>query len=98
MGLYQQLLAKGKAAIEAIELPFKVRAEQKGLEMKILKLEEQIAKDELAIQQQKSNCPINWDTLGSAIDNKVLNERRLKQYQDLNTELFGETPAPATTA
>jgi hypothetical protein len=90
MGLYKRLLATGKAAIEAIELPFKVKAEQKGLEMKILKLEEQIAKDELAIQQQKSTNPIDWDALGNAIDRKVLTERRLKQYQDLNVELFGE--------
>lgn len=95
MGLYKKLLASGKAAIEVIELPFKVKAEQKGLEMKILKLEEQIAKDELAIQQHKSTNPINWDALGQAIDTKVLNQRRLKQFQDLNEELFGEETTTA---
>lgn len=95
MGLYKKLLASGKAAIEAIELPFKVKAEQKGLEMKILKLEEQVAKDALAIQQLKSTNPVDWDALGKAIDNKILNERRLKQFQDLNEEMFGEETTTA---
>lgn len=89
MSLYKDLLQKGKEAIAALELPFKVKKEKKNLEMKILELEQQIAKDELTIQEQKSANPIAWDKLIKAIDDKELNERKLKQLQALETELFG---------
>lgn len=88
--LYAKLLSKGKEAIQALELPFKVKKEHKNLEMKILELEQQIAKDELTIQEQKSSSPVNWDTLISAIDNRALNQRKLNQLQKLEEELFTE--------
>lgn len=90
MGLYKELLGKGKEAIAALELPFKVKKERKNLEMRILDLESQLAKDDLTIQEQKSTCPINWDKLVSALDNKALNDRKLSQLKALETELFGE--------
>lgn len=93
--LYEQLLAKGKDAIAAIKLPFKVRKEKKNLEMKILEQEQQLATYELAIQEQKSKHPINWNVLIKAIDGKAINERKLKQLQDLETELFGENTEKA---
>lgn len=89
MNLYQDLLSKGKEAIAALELPFKVKKEQKNLEMKILELEQQLAKDELTIQEQKSSCPIHWDKLIEAIDSKALNDRKLEQLKKLEVELFG---------
>ena len=88
MSLYEQLLSKGKEAIAALELPFKVKKEKKTLEMKILELEQQIAKDELTIQEQKSSNPINWDKLIEAMNNKSLNNRKLNQLQELEKELF----------
>lgn len=88
--LYSQLLSKGKEAIAALELPFKVKKEKKNLEMKILELEQEIAKDDLTIQEQKSASPINWEKLIDALDKKALNSRKLKQLQDLETELFKE--------
>ena len=88
--LYDQLLQKGKDAIAALERPFKVKKERKVLEMKILEIESEIAKDELTVQEQKSANPINWDSLTKAINNKELNERKLKQYQALEVELFSE--------
>lgn len=88
MSLYKDLLSAGKDAIASLELPFKVKREHKNLEMKILELEQSIAKDDLVIQEQKSNSPINWDKLISSIDNKALNERKLIQLQDLERELF----------
>lgn len=90
MSLYKDLLKKGKEAIEALELPFKVKKEEKNLEMKVLELEQQIAKDALTVQEQKSNCPVDWDKLIEAIDNKEINERKLKQLTSLKEELFGE--------
>lgn len=90
MSLYKDLLKLGKEAIAEIELPFKVKKEQKNLEMEILELEQTIAKDELTIQEQKCKFPVNWYDLLNAIDNKAINERKLKQLQDLQTEMFGE--------
>jgi hypothetical protein len=85
---YTDLLSKGKEAIAALELPFKVRKERKQLEMKILELEQEIAKCDLTIQEQKSASPVNWDSLISSIDNKALTERKLNQLQELEKELF----------
>ena len=88
MNLYKDLISKGKEAIAAIELPFKVKKEQKNLEMKILELEQSIAKDELTIQEQKSAQPINWDKLIDALDTMELNKRKLTQLKSLEKELF----------
>lgn len=88
MSLYKDLLSKGKEAIAALELPFKVKKEQKNLEMKILELEQEIAKDSLTIQEQKSASPVNWDSLIKALDAKALNERKLNQLKELEEELF----------
>lgn len=90
MSLYKDLLKLGKDAIAEIELPFKVKKEQKNLEMQILELEQQIAKDELTIQEQKTKSPISWDALVNALDNKAINERKLAQLIELENELFSE--------
>lgn len=86
--LYKTLLSASKEVIAALELPFKVKKEKKNLEMKILELEQEIAKDELTIQEQKSVCPINWDSLINAIDKEELNARKLTQLQELEKEMF----------
>lgn len=90
MSLYRKLLAKGKEAIAELELPFKVKKEKKNLEMKILELEQSIAKDELTVQEQKSACPIDWDKLIEAIDKLDLSNRTLKQLKALEAEMFEE--------
>lgn len=90
MGLYKDLISKGKEAIAALELPFKVKKEHKNLEMKILELEQQAAKDDLTIQEQKSAHPINWEELIKAIDRKAINDRKLNQLKELEKELFGD--------
>lgn len=90
MSLYKDLLKLGKDAIADIERPFKVKKEQKNLEMKILELEQEIAKDELTIQEQKSTHPVDWNRLIDAIDKKALNDRKLVQLQSLQKELFEE--------
>jgi hypothetical protein len=91
MSLYSELISKGKEVIATLELPFKVKKEKKNLEMKILELEQQIAKDELTVQEQKSAYPIKWNDLIEAIDQLQLNNRMLKQLQTLETEMFEET-------
>lgn len=88
MPFYKDLISKGKEAIAALELPFKVRKEKKNLEMKILELEQQLAKDELTIQEQKSASPVDWEKLITCINSQALNIRKLSQLQDLEKEMF----------
>jgi len=88
MSLYKTLLGKGKEAIAAMELPFKVKKEQKQLEMKILELENEISKDELTIQENKSASPVDWSKLIKCIDDKALNDRKLAQLKALEKEMF----------
>ena len=88
MSLYKDLLSKGKEAVAALELPFKVKKEKKNLEMKILELEQSIANNELTVQEQKSASPINWNKLIQAIDELALSNRELSQLQELEKEMF----------
>ena len=90
MSLYKDLLSKGKEAIEAIQLPFKVEKEKKHLEMKILELKQTMATNALTVQEQKSSCPVKWDKLIEAIDAQAMNERKLKQLEALETEMFAD--------
>jgi len=90
MSLYKDLLKKSKEAIADMQVPFRVEKEHKQLEMKIIDLQQQIAQDDLTIQEQKSANPIKWDSLIDAIDRKDLNNRKLGILQKLDIELFSD--------
>ena len=85
---YKELLLKSKEVLDSIKAPFVAAKAHKDLEVRMLDLQQQIAEDDLKIQEEKSKNPVNWATIGDSIDKKQLNERRLKQYQDLEFELF----------
>lgn len=85
---YKELILKGKEALDIIKAPFVAAKAHKDLEVKILDLQQQIAEDDLTIQEEKSKNPVNWKTIGDCIDKKELNERRLNQYKELEGELF----------
>jgi hypothetical protein len=90
MNLYHSLLKQGKAAIEALQIPFKVREEEKKLELKILTLEQQLATDEVKVEEYKAAYPVQWDKLLDAIDNMELTKRRLKLLGELQNEMFNK--------
>lgn len=85
---YLELIKLGKEALDAIKAPFIAKKAHKDLEVKILDIEQKIAEAEQTINDCKSANPANWDKIGKAIDEKQLLERRLKQFQDLEQELF----------
>ena len=89
MNLYEELLQKGKQAISDLERPFKVRKEKKSLEMKILEMEQQIAEDELSLQEEKSKSPLNWEKMIQSLDKLEINNRKLTQLLSFELELFG---------
>ena len=85
---YRQMLEMGEKAVEAVQIPFKVRAAKNDLNGEIIKLEGEIADEELAIVQAKSKHPMALKTILNAIDDKELKERQLKQAEELMEELF----------
>lgn len=88
MSLYQDLLKKGKEAIEASKIPFKVRKAEKQLEVKIIELESQVADLELQMAEAESKDPLDFDSILKATNNLELKKRELKIAEDLKERLF----------
>lgn len=87
-GMFTYLRTKGQQVIDAIQLPLKARTEIHALDGKILDLEGKISKAKLAIEKAKATDPVPWDTITDSLDSLNLDERRLKQLQDLKHEMF----------
>lgn len=85
---YSQLLKLGKDAIDLIRIPFEVKKAEKDLEKEIINIEQNIAEQELKIQEAKSQRPLNLRTILNAIDEKDLKERELRLAIELQKELF----------
>lgn len=85
---YQDLILKGKEALDALKAPFVAKKAHKDLEVKILDVEQSIAQADLTIQEQKSANPADWEKIVDAIDDKNLLEKRLQQLKELEKELF----------
>lgn len=86
---YKEYLAMAKDAIEKVKIPFKVLKEKKQLELKILELESEIATTDVELQDIFTNKEnIDWEDVMDQIDDKELNERKLKQLQELKEQLF----------
>lgn len=88
MSLYKKMLQKGKDAVAAMELPFKVKQEEKKLELSILEKEQVVAQKELALQEAKSTYPLDVKKYIEAQDSLELIERQLTQLRKLQKELF----------
>ena len=88
MNLYATFLKKSKEAIALLELPFKVRQEQKKVELKIIELEQEVASLELSVQEKKSVYPLNLDGIIQAQNELELTKRKLTQVKALEHELF----------
>jgi len=88
MAKYKELLEESKEVKEANQVPFKVEKSQKELEIEILDIKGSLIGLELAIVKAKGEYPLNLDGILEAIDNKLLEERRLEQAELLLKELF----------
>lgn len=85
---YEQLLKLGKEAIDLLKIPYEVRKAKKDLEKEIINLEQEIAEQDMKIQEAKSQRPLNLKLILDAIDNKDLKERELRLATELEKELF----------
>ena len=88
MKKYKDFLKAGKEKLDELKIPFQVRKASKQLEKEIIEIEEKIATMELDIQEAKGEHPFNLDKILNAIDNKAIQERKLKQANELMKELF----------
>jgi hypothetical protein len=83
------LIKMGKEALDSLQAPFKVRKDKKELESWIIDREQKIAELENKIQELKgSKEEFNVNKILNAIDDLALEERRLKQGNELLEELF----------
>jgi hypothetical protein len=87
---YEDFLKAGKDVIEAVKLPFQIKAAKNKLAGEIIALESNIAEAELEIVKAKSEHPFELSTILSKINSKELIERKLKQAIQLSKELFPE--------
>jgi len=87
---YADFLQAGKDVIEAVKLPFKVKAAKNDLNGEIIKLEQQLAEADLAIVKAKSEHPLKLDDILKSINHRELTERKLEQANELSKELFPE--------
>lgn len=82
------LIKAGKELKESIQAPFKVRKDKKSLESWIIDRESKIAELEDKIQELKGASNLDVDKILEAIDDLALENRRLKQGEELLVELF----------
>ena len=84
------LIKLAKDAVDELKAPFKVRKEKKQLESWIIDREQKIAELEESINNIKSDTSTEFkvDNLLDKIDELALEQRRLKQGQEVLTELF----------
>jgi pyrrolidone-carboxylate peptidase len=85
---YKDFLKAGKETLDEMKVPFQVRKAKKQLEKEIIEIEEKIATQELNIQEAKGEHPFNLDKILDAIDDMAIQERKLKQANNLMDELF----------
>ena len=90
MKLYQKFLGKSKELIAEMERPFKVKQEEKKLELAILEREQEIAMLDLALQESKTTYPLDLDKFMQAQDKLEIAQRRLTQLITLQKELFSD--------
>lgn len=79
----------GKEALDALQAPFKERKDEKNLEAWIIDREQKIAELDNKIQELKGASEFSVEKILEAIDDLALEQRRLKQGEDLLKELFG---------
>lgn len=85
---YSALLKLGKDALDLIKIPYEVKRAEKDLEKAIIDIEQEIAEQDMNIQNAKSQRPLNLKAILEAIDIKDLKERELKLAMELQKELF----------
>jgi len=86
---YNDYLKMAKDAIDNATRPFKVKREEKALELKIIELESSIADENSKLQEMlTSKNSLLWDSIVEYLDIIAIKERKLKQLNELKEQLF----------
>lgn len=89
---YREILARSKAQIEEAKAPIRAKQVKKQGELEMLKIEEKLASLEEQILSHASQYPVPFDKLLDALDEKALLERRMKQFQEILSDMFPTEP------
>jgi hypothetical protein len=87
---YSDALKAGKAKIGNLLVPVRVKRAQKQAELEMCKLEEKVANDQAKLVEVCSSEELNFENIIIIQDRLALNERRIKQYQLIIDQMFGE--------
>lgn len=85
---YKQILKFSKEKIQDTLAPIRAKQAHKRAELEISKLEENIANQEMKIQEICTEQPLDFTKLMDAQDKLALEERRKKQLEKIINELF----------
>lgn len=88
--VYAKVLKMGKEKVQEAMAPIRAREMRKKAELEQCQIESKIVEAEQKIQEICSEYPIDFECLISSIDKKALLERRLKQYNEIITQMFPE--------
>ena len=82
---YKEIL---DGATEESVKPFRMKAARKKAELKAAEIEERIAKQQEELNTACSQKELNFDDIINRMDKLELEERRLKQMNEILTQLF----------
>lgn len=87
---YKKVLQYSKEKIQDALAPIRAAQARKKAELKICELDEQIANEEMRVQEICAEHPLDFAKLMEAQDKLALVERRKKQLGKIIKELFEE--------
>lgn len=92
---YKELLAMTKEKLDEAMVPLRAASAKAQINVKIAKLDEEIATLESNTQELASAKDINFDAIADNIDQIALKNLRRERYVTIDAELFPAEVAPA---
>ncbi len=87
---WKEYAAMTKEAVNTALAPLRAVRERKKAELAIAQLEEKIATQQAKIEEMCTKDGIDFDALIEAQDQLALNERKVRQFKEIITQLFPE--------
>jgi Zn-dependent M32 family carboxypeptidase len=88
----KELLKLTKEGLDEALAPVRARQIKASADVAVAKLEEKLLNLEREVTEACSKKDISFDLVLDKLDQYALTERRIKQFEDLVTQLFPATP------
>lgn len=85
---YSKLFTMSKEAVNEALAPIRARSQKKRAELEVLKLEEEISKNEQELTELCSKQELNYGAILDKIDTIELAQRRQAKFNDVINQLF----------